>query len=233
MNKGNGEKPVSSVCVKNISKKFNSKQVLDNICFNLCGGDIVSLVGGNGSGKSTLLNILVANDNSYDGEVEYIVDGKKLDKNTLCENIALVPQENYLIGELSAFDNLLFWYQGDKDRLNDDKNNGPISMLGVDEFIKLRVDKMSVGMQKRVALAAALAARPKFLFLDEVNAPLDILGKITIQNFLVDYVKEGNIVLMSTHDEGDIRISNRILFIKDKHIIETKASSLREIFTED
>lgn len=214
-----------SLDVREISKSFKKQTVLDKVSFSARGGDLIALVGENGCGKSTLLNILCGISKADGGTFDIEAGGRPV-----FEAVAYVPQSNCLIESLSARDNLLFWYQGDSERLKKDAENGFIRELGVDAYISKKISKMSGGMQKRVAIACALANRPEILLLDEVNASLDIVCKLQIQAFLKSYAESGNIVIMATHEEGDMDICSRVLYLNEHKITETERRPLREIF---
>ena len=94
--------------VKNITKRFDDKIVLDNISLSVDEGDIFGLIGPNGAGKTTLIKIMTGLWDSNDGEV--IIDGYDIKKEPLKikEQIGLVPQEIALFDNISAYDNLEF-----------------------------------------------------------------------------------------------------------------------------
>lgn len=219
--------------IDGLSKSFKKKTLLDDVSIKIKSGECVALVGGNGSGKSSFLNMIAGISEADKGKVEFFLDGEKIAKKDVKQYVSYVPQNHFLLGELSAYDNLLFWYQGDKESLEKDLNEGILLELEIKDYIRQKVDKMSVGMQKRIAFACALANKPKLLLLDELNAPLDVVGRLKIQKFLKDYVNRGSAVLMSTHDEGDIRVCNKILLIKEKQIKESEEKTLEMIFKDE
>ena len=101
--------------LKNINKSYGKHQVLKNLNLSVDEGRIVGILGENGSGKSTLLSILAGLQQPNSGY--FTIDGKDLLKNSKLRNelVAYVPQENPLIQELTALDNLRMWY--DKEAL--------------------------------------------------------------------------------------------------------------------
>lgn len=216
--------------IDKLSKKYKKNQVFTDTSFSAAHGDCIALVGGNGCGKSTFLGMIAGNVQPDSGTIRVTIQDEILPSKKYGEHIAYVPQNNFFLRELSGYDNLLFWYQCDRERMEQDLKNGFIGKLGIQDYLDKRIDKMSVGMQKRIALACALASQPEILLLDEVNAPLDIICKIQIQEFLSDYAKQGNIVILATHDEGDFNICNRICYINNHTINEMEKTSLRDVF---
>lgn len=80
-------------------------------------------------------------------------------------------------------------------------NSGILAMLGIDEFLNVRVSKMSGGMKKRLSIGCAVANNPHILILDEPGAALDLVCKERIYSYLKDFKSKGGIVLISTHEE--------------------------------
>lgn len=217
--------------INEITKCYKKNIVYNNASFSANSGDCIALVGGNGCGKSTLLGMICGLIKPDSGKITVRLYENDIPAKKLCDYISYVPQDNFFLNELTGYDNLLFWYKCDKNALENDLASGFANDIGINDYLDKRIDKMSVGMKKRIALACALANKPKILLLDEVNAPLDIICKIKIQEYLVEYAKQGNIVIMATHDEGDVNICNRICYINNYQITESKETSLREVFT--
>lgn len=199
--------------VKKIKKKYGKKSVLNDVTFNIESGICVGILGGNGSGKSTLLSILagvLACDGggfTYKG-VDLFKDGK-----TRSKVVGYVPQGTPLIDELSAKDNLRLWYNSSE--LNESLNNGVLSVLGINEFLKVPVYKMSGGMKKRLAIGCAVAHNPDVLLLDEPSAALDLACKEQIMNYLDSLKKNGGRILLATHDVQELPLCDKLYILKD------------------
>ena len=216
--------------ISNLCKSYKNHIIFDKASFSAEGGNCIALVGENGCGKSTLLNIIAGMLKADKGTVSCKIDGAEIPLKKSFDYISYVPQTNFLVSNLSAYDNLLFWYQGNRKKLDADIQEGFIQELGVNEYIERKISKMSAGMQKRVAIACALANKPKILLLDEVNASLDIICKLQIQKMRSSYAAAGNIVIFSTHEEGDIDACNKIQYINNSQITSMPVAPLKEIF---
>ena len=164
--------------IKNISKSYRKKVVLKDISLNASGGQCIGILGSNGSGKSTFLSIL-AGVLGCDGG-SFLCDGKDLfaDPALRAFFVGYVPQGTPLLEELTAWDNLLLWY--DKENLKKELENGVLKLLGIQDFLKVPVHKMSGGMKKRLSIGCAVANRPPILLLDEPTAALDLACKESI-----------------------------------------------------
>lgn len=199
--------------IKGLAKRYKHKEVLRDISFTAQSGSCIGILGANGSGKSTLLSILAGVqtcDRGYFG-----CDGIDLFQNPKkrASLVGYVPQGTPLIEELSARDNLLLWY--DKETLRSELESGVLKLLGIDEFIKTTVSRMSGGMKKRLSIGCAMANRPPILLLDEPTAALDLACKERIADYLKSYRSSGGILLLTTHDVLELALCDQWYIIKD------------------
>ncbi len=199
--------------INHIKKSFGRKQVLRDITLTAEKGECIGILGANGSGKSTLLTILAGVLKSGGGE--FLLNGENLFKNSSLRSktVGYVPQGIPLIDELTAYDNLLLWY--DKKTLKSELESGILKLLGINEFIKVPVRKMSGGMKKRLSIGCAVAKKPPVLLLDEPTAALDIACRQDIAEYLKNYKAAGGILFLTTHDPLELELCDRLYIIKD------------------
>ncbi|HEY9574427.1 MAG TPA: ABC transporter ATP-binding protein [Lachnospiraceae bacterium] len=204
--------------VKNLSKRYGKRLILDEVSLKARAGERIGILGGNGCGKTTLVSILAGILSADGGEV--LLDGDNLlQKKKLRESyLSYLPQEVPLIEELTARDNLLLWYH--KDTMNQELREGILALLKIPDFLHIRVKKMSGGMKKRLAIACAVANHPKVLLLDEPTGDLDLSGKEEISRYLENFCKMGGIVLMVTHDIYEMEHCDKCYLLKDKKLSE-------------
>ncbi len=198
--------------IEQIKKSYKKKKILEDITLNVENGQCIGLLGSNGSGKSTVLNILAGIIKADSGkflydDIDLLRDTKKRSK-----LIGYVPQGIPLLEELNALDNLRLWYSPSD--LKRELSNGVLTMLGIDEFVKTPVYKMSGGMKKRLSIGCAVAHKPKILLLDEPSAALDLKCKEHISEYLLKYKSEGNIIILATHDLQEIPICDQLFVLK-------------------
>ena len=199
--------------LKNIRKRFGKKEVLKGIDLTCSGGQCIGILGSNGSGKSTLLSILAGVLPGDGGE--FLWDGTDLFRDTKRRSrlVGYVPQGTPLLEELTAWDNLLLWY--DKPELEKELSSGVLKMLGIGEFLKVPVHKMSGGMKKRLSIGCAVSKRPPILLLDEPTAALDLACKESIAAYLRQYKAAGGLLLLTTHDVLELQLCDAWYIIKD------------------
>lgn len=199
--------------IKNISKKYGKKQILSDVNLNTESGKCIGILGGNGCGKSTLFSILAGVNNKNSGQ--FLCDGKDLfsEHKIRRQIVGYVPQGTPLFEELTAYDNLLLWYE--PDTIKQELSNGILGMLGIDAFLKTQVSKMSGGMKKRLAIGCAVAHNPKVLLLDEPSAALDLICKERISNYLKNFKANGGIIFLATHDATELELCDEIYIMKN------------------
>ncbi|MCM1056042.1 MAG: ABC transporter ATP-binding protein [Firmicutes bacterium] len=185
-----------------IKKSYGKKKVLENVSLKAKEGSCVGILGGNGCGKSTLLSILAGVRRADGGAFLYRGEDLLQKGSARTGTVGYVPQGDTLIEELTAWDNLRLWYG--KEVLKNELNGGVLELLGISEFLKVTVRKMSGGMKKRLSIGCAVLGKPKILLLDEPSAALDLACKDRIYEYFRQYKKEGGVLLMTTHDMQDM-----------------------------
>ena len=195
---------------ENIRKSYGRKTtVLNSTSFHAASGEYIAIVGANGCGKSTLLEILAGSLKADGGSLK--IDGRDAfaDAKMFQKYIGFVPQENPLMEKLSARDNLKFWYCDTGRNMDADLQGGVPAVLGVSE-----------GMKKRLSICCALAKNPPVLILDEPGASLDIVCKQDIMNYLSAYTKSGGTVIITSHEEGELKLADRMYLLKNGKLNE-------------
>ncbi len=192
--------------VSGITKAYHRNTILDGVDLTVRPGTCTGIVGSNGCGKTTLLSILAGAITADAGSVRFNGTEAIGHPKVFAEYVAYVPQENPLIEELSVLDNLKLWYRGSKKNLYQDLADGAAAMLGVDAMLKRTVGKLSGGMKKRLSIACALSNHAKILVMDEPGAALDLECKAAIRTYLLDYIKTGGLVLLTSHELAELSV---------------------------
>ncbi len=198
--------------IKNVTKKFGKKTVLNDLSFTARSGQCIGILGENGSGKSTLFGVLTG---LIGGSGSFLCDGTDLmtNKKKRDETVGFVPQSPPLLNELSARDNLSLWYS--RADIKRGLSDGELKMLGIDEYINVTVSKMSGGMKKRLAIGCCIANSPSVLLLDEPTSALDLICKEKIYNYLLSFKENGGTVIIATHDVYELRLCDEIYILKN------------------
>lgn len=195
---------MATITIQNIRKGYRNKPVLQDVSFTAKSGDCVGVLGGNGTGKSTLLRTLAGVIRADAGQFLWNEFDLLRDEARRSAFVGYVPQGTPLLQELTAKDNLRLWYDGAA--MEQSLDSGVLKLLGVDQFLKTPVCKMSGGMKKRLSIGCAVAHDPRILLLDEPSAALDLVCRERILDYLEAFRKRGGIVILSSHDVQEIGV---------------------------
>ncbi|MBQ1327833.1 MAG: ABC transporter ATP-binding protein [Eubacterium sp.] len=196
-----------------LTLSYKKKTVLSNVYLNAEYGNIIGLLGLNGSGKSTLLHTIAGIKKPDSGEIT--LNDINSTSPDYRKNFGLVTQENPLIEELSAIDNLRLWTKLSKAEIMEKMNRQPYSSLGVASFIDTPIKAMSGGMKKRLSILSVLINDPRVLLLDEPFAALDLVAKKDISLFLSNFAKAKGMVIIASHEEKIFDLCSTIYLLKN------------------
>lgn len=220
--------------IKNLKKVYDEKTLpvvaVNGINLEFEKGEFAAIVGPSGSGKTTLLNILGGLDNPTEGDI--IIGGeniRKLSSKKLIDfrmwNIGFVFQSYNLIPVLTAKENVEFvmHLQGTSKEDRDKRTKELLDGVGLADKLNSRPNKLSGGEQQRVAVARALASKPKFILADEPTANLDSKSTATLLDIMEKLNKEEQITFVfSTHDARVVKKARRVITIEDGKVISDK-----------
>lgn len=211
--------------LKQIHKSFDGKEVLKNIDASFENGKTNLIIGQSGSGKTVLMKCIVGLLTPEKGELLY--DGrdflamKKNEKKLLRREMGMIFQSAALFDSMSVLDNVMFpLNMFSNDTLNDRKRRAQFCLERVNltgEAHSKFPGEISGGMQKRVAIARAIALNPQYLFCDEPNSGLDPKTSLVIDELIHDITHEYKITtLVNTHDMNSVMgIGEKIIFIHE------------------
>ncbi len=193
--------------VKGLCKAYGSAVVLRDFALSLEAGRSLAVLGRSGSGKSTLLHILGGMDTADSGSVrvaETVVTGLSEEQRNVFrgEQVGFVFQQHFLIGHLTALENVLAaaWGRGGAKRYQT-RAQELLEGLGVGARMGAFPREMSGGECQRVAVARALLLGPKLVLADEPTGALDRANSVKLQGALLDAVRrEGAALIAATHD---------------------------------
>jgi len=206
----------------NVSKSFNNHEVLKNISVCFEKGKTNLIIGQSGSGKTVFMKCLVGLFPIDKGSIKF--DGRSFsdisysEKKKIRQEIGMLFQGGALFDSMSVEGNVVFPLSMFTDMSNAEKierANFCLKRVNLENSNKLFPSELSGGMKKRVAIARAIAANPKYLFCDEPNSGLDPATSIVIDNLISEITQEYQITtVINTHDMNSvIEIGDKIAFI--------------------
>ncbi len=208
--------------IKNLNKSFGSNQVLFNIDATFEQGKVNLIIGQSGSGKSVLAKCIVGLHVPETGEILFdgrsFLDMSRVEKTEIRKEIGMLFQGSALFDSMTVEENVMFPLKmftnmTQKEML--DRANFCLDRVNLNGKNKLYPAECSGGMQKRIAIARAIAMQPKYLFCDEPNSGLDPKTSIVIDGLIKEITYEYNMTtIVITHDMNSvIEIGDRVLFI--------------------
>lgn len=186
---------------KSISKRYYSKLALNNVSFNINDGEIFGIIGHNGAGKSTLIKSLVSIINTSGGEI--FIDDLSIAKNRFeCkQKIYYIPDNPDLFLTMSALE---YWsLVADAYNISNEEKENRIEkyskLFNMEQEIYSPIESFSHGMRQKTFIIASLIANPKIWVMDEPLTGLDPQSAFDLKALMKEHIKNGNIVLFSTH----------------------------------
>ncbi len=209
--------------VKNIDKSFDGNRVLKNVSAVFEAGKTNMIIGQSGSGKTVLMKSIIGLHRIDQGRIEY--DGRNLPDMRMSEirilrrEVGMLFQGSALFDSLSVLENVMYPLEMFSPTTKEEMTERArfcLQHVNLEEkAFKLAPSEISGGMQKRVAIARAIALQPKYLFCDEPNSGLDPKTSLIIDRLIHDITVEFNITtIINSHDMNSVmEIGENIIFI--------------------
>ncbi len=207
---------------KNLVKKYDDKNVVDGISFEVYKGECFGILGPNGAGKSTTMKLMYCSALLTSGEL-YVLDlNVKKNYREIKSRIGVVPQDEGLDQDLSVFENLLVFagYHDIEPKEAIRRVKTLLRTMHLDEYSDRSIETLSGGMKRRLAIARGLLNNPDLLILDEPTSGLDPQARIWIWDFFTQLKKDQSTVILTTHylEEAEA-ICDRIAIIDHGKIL--------------
>ncbi|HPS55301.1 MAG TPA: ABC transporter ATP-binding protein [Sedimentisphaerales bacterium] len=217
------------LAVRNLTKKFGNKLVLDSISLSIEKGKTTVVIGPSGCGKTVLIKHLIVLLRPTSGEVYFkgqrIDNLEEKDLNRLRVNYGFLFQGGALFDSLSVAENIMFpikeHYKVTKASGMDELVRGKLAMVGLDGFQEYYPASLSGGQKKRVALARAIALNPEVILYDEPTTGLDPIRSDIINELIMKLQRNlGATTVVVTHDmTSAYKIADRIIMLHDGKIV--------------
>lgn len=213
---------------ENLYKKIGNKTILNNVSLQVCKSDIVGFIGPNGAGKTTTIKLITGLQKITSGTVR--INGYDIQKEfrNAIEKVGAIVESPDLYMYMSGYENLKMiaklYNNVSKDRIDE-----VVKIVGLENRIKDKVSKYSLGMRQRLGIAQAILHRPNVLILDEPNNGLDPEGIKEVRELLIKLAKEENMgILISSHNLSELEtFCNKVIIIQNGEIVET--STIKEL----
>lgn len=205
-----------------LNKVIKKKKILDNVSFELNAGEILGFIGPNGAGKTTTIKLVLGLQSITSGKVE--INGFDVEKDFVkaIERVGAIVENPDFYMYLSGRKNLELVANMYKN-VDNKRIDEVVKLVGLENRIKDKVSKYSLGMRQRLGIAQAILNKPNLLILDEPTNGLDPEGIKDLREFLVKLAKEENMaIFISSHNLSELEsFCTKVCIIKNGKVIET------------
>ncbi|WP_044105090.1 LPS export ABC transporter ATP-binding protein [secondary endosymbiont of Heteropsylla cubana] len=216
---------MATLIVENLSKSYKKRLVVDNVSLKLSSGEIVGLLGPNGAGKTTIFYIVLGIIPSDNGRV--LIDRDDISLFPLHmraqRGIGYLPQEASIFRRLNVFENLMAVLQVRRELSRKERKSRANDLMEEFQITHLRYNlglSLSGGERRRVEIARALAANPKFILLDEPFAGVDPISVMDIRKIIKHLCDRGIGILITDHNVREtLNVCNRACIVNRGELI--------------
>ena len=208
--------------IKNVTKRFGKKTVVDDLSFSVNEGEIMGFLGPNGAGKTTLIKMAMGLLKITSGTISVCGYDIKEDYEKAAQNFGGIIENPEMYSELKGITNIEVFSElynnVDKKRIEE-----VIELVGLKDRINDPIKKYSLGMRQRIGVAQAIIHNPKLLILDEPTNGLDPAGIKELRDMLKNLAKTGTGVLVSSHLLSEMELMcDRVCIIDKGKMIDIK-----------
>ncbi len=198
--------------VKNVTKKFDDKIIVESLILNVKQGETIGIVGRNGSGKTVLLKMICGLYIPTSGNIT--INSNKSN----AEKLGVLIDSNFLSDETGFYNLKLLSQLGVK--IKEDKIYEILNLVGLDPYNKTKYKNYSMGMKQKLKLANALMYDSEILILDEPFNGLDKDSVNHFRNIILQYKKQKKTILLTSHNYEDIKLLCDKIYEMDKGILK-------------
>lgn len=215
---------------KNVSKSYSNKKVVDNISFELNKPSIFGFLGTNGAGKTTSIRMLLGIIKKDSGEIT--LNGKVITKKNT--NFGYMPEERGLYPKITIYNQLVYFslLKGISKKNADVSIKYWLEKLDMMEYINMEAEKLSKGNQQKIQFILAVMNDPDLIVLDEPFSGLDPINTEQLKKVVLDLVKQGKYIIMSSHQMSQIEefCSDILILDRGKSILQGNLKEIKDSY---
>lgn len=224
--------------VRDLTKKYVEgtveSKVVDHVSLDVDEGEFVIIMGASGSGKTSILHLIAGIDTCSEGSIKYTLpdevrrpaDFARMNEKEKTmfrrANIGLVFQQQCLIPDLTVYENIMLPLMLDRNRKENafkkDKIMNLCGRFGLKEHVRKYPSQLSGGQQQRTAILRSVANLPPLLLCDEPTGSLNSAQTELVMDLLEELNKDGQTIILVTHDIRVAARGKRVLYIEDGHV---------------
>ena len=213
--------------VKNVSKNFIDKKAVDNISFEMNKPGVFGLLGTNGAGKTTTIRMILGIIKKDSGEISW--NDKEVARKHV--NFGYLPEERGIYPKTTIYDQLMYFarLKGMTKQDADIEIKKWLKKLEAEEYMNLPAEKLSKGNQQKIQFITAVMHNPELIILDEPFSGLDPVNTELLKNIILELVKEGKYIIMSSHQMVSIEefCSEVLILNKGKTVLKGNLNEIK------
>lgn len=199
--------------VKKFGISFGGKTVIKNLSFNVEKGETFGLLGSNGCGKTTTIRALLGLYQPDSGEL--LIGGKKFDPNGKIK-VGYLPEERGLYKKENVIDTMVYFGRLKGIEQPREWSMNYLKRVGLEDFAKTRIEKLSQGMQQKVQLGITVMNEPDLLILDEPTKGFDPVNRRLLMEIIEELHQKGSTIILITHYMDEVeKLCDHILLLKN------------------
>ena len=216
--------------LENVSKSFVGKQAVDNISFEVDKPGVFGLLGTNGAGKTTTIRMLLGIIKKDTGEITW--NGKQVARKTV--NFGYLPEERGVYPKTKIYDQLMYFAElkGMNKSDADTEIKKWAKVLKVEEYLPMPAEKLSKGNQQKIQFMTSIIHNPELIVLDEPFSGLDPVNTEILKNVIIDLVKQGKYIIMSSHQMASIEefCTDILILNKGKTVLKGNLKEIKNTY---
>ena len=219
-----------SLVLKNVSKTFVDKKVVDNISLKLEKPGAFGLLGTNGAGKTTTIRMILGIIKKGSGEITW--NGKAVERKHV--NFGYLPEERGVYPKVKIQDQLMYFasLKGMEKTEALQSIEKWAKKLKVEEYLQMPAEKLSKGNQQKIQFMTAVIHNPELVVLDEPFSGLDPVNTEILKNIIIELVAEGKYIIMSAHQMATIEefCTDILILNKGKTVLQGNLKEIKETY---
>ena len=199
--------------VKNFGISFAGKTIIKSLSFTVKRGETFGLLGSNGSGKTTTIRALLGLYQPDAGKL--LINGKPFDPNGETK-IGYLPEERGLYKKENVIDTMAYFGRLKNVKKPREWSMSYLKRVGLEDFAKTKIEKLSQGMQQKVQLGITVMNEPDILILDEPTKGFDPVNRRLLMEIIEELHQKGSTIILITHYMDEVeKLCDHILLLKD------------------
>lgn len=213
--------------IHDVKKSYGDKTVVDGISFEMNHPGVFGLLGTNGAGKTTTIRMILGILKKDSGEINW--NGKKVERKNV--NFGYLPEERGIYPKIKIIDQLTYFakLKGMKEAPAKEEIKKWAEKLKVSDYLEMTAEKLSKGNQQKIQFIASILHSPELIILDEPFSGLDPVNTELLKNVIIELVKEGKYIIMSSHQMSSIEefCTEVLILNKGKTVLQGNLNDIK------